>query len=306
MLEELESRSDGRITYETYYGGALGAGEDHYAIVRDGLSDMGYFTATWTPDLFPLTDVLSMPVFVGGKDVAVDIGNAMYDRILYPEFPDVKMIELNGCIQSYLWTKEPVHNLAAAQGLRIRSPGGLQTRLIEALGATPVFLPLGDVYQAIATGTIDGIVTCPPLFLAYHLDEQAKYGTLATFGCVSEGVVMNKDSWENAPEDLKAIIMDVCSNPFRTTGGLTKEVYENELMPAVEEAGVTLYELPEDEADIWYGRFSDEIRGWVTEMEERGLEGKKALLMYKAECDAHDVSFPAFPPEWLGEVEAYR
>ena len=53
MLEELKKRSNGRITYTMYAGGALGAGPDHYDIVKDGLSDMGYFTATWTPGTFP-------------------------------------------------------------------------------------------------------------------------------------------------------------------------------------------------------------------------------------------------------------
>ena len=49
MLEELKKRSNGRITYTLYAGGALGKGPEHYDIVKNGLSDMGYFTATWTP-----------------------------------------------------------------------------------------------------------------------------------------------------------------------------------------------------------------------------------------------------------------
>ena len=46
MLEELKKRSNGRITYTLYAGGALGKGPAHFDIVKDGLSDMGYFTAT--------------------------------------------------------------------------------------------------------------------------------------------------------------------------------------------------------------------------------------------------------------------
>ena len=103
MLEELKKRSNGRITYTMYAGGALGKGTEHYDIAAKGLSDMGYFTATWTPGRFPLSDVLSLAVWVDGKDIGVDIGNAMYKRILHREFPGVKMIELNGCIQAFLY-----------------------------------------------------------------------------------------------------------------------------------------------------------------------------------------------------------
>ena len=214
MLEELKKKSDGRITYTLYAGAALGAGPEHYDIVAKGMSDMGYFTATWTPGRFPLTDVLSLATWVEGKDIAVDIGNKMYKEALAKEFPGVKMIELNGCIQAFLWTRKPVKTIDDCKGLKIRSPGGHQTNYIKALGAEPVFMPLGDVYLALETGTIDGLVTCPPLVLAFKLHEVAKYGAVATFGCVSEGVIMNQKSWENTPDDLKPIIEEVCSNPY--------------------------------------------------------------------------------------------
>ena len=82
MLEELKKRSDGRITYTMYAGGALGKGPEHYDIVAKGLSDMGYFTATWTPGRFPVSDVLSLAASVDGKDVSTDIGNALYEKLL--------------------------------------------------------------------------------------------------------------------------------------------------------------------------------------------------------------------------------
>ena len=297
MLAELEKRSNGRITSTLYAGGALGKGPEHYDIVKKGLSDMGYFTATWTPGRFPLSDVLSMAVWANGKDVGTDIGNAMYKRILFKEFPGVKMIELNGCIQAFLWTRKPVHTLEDCKGLRIRSPGGLQTNYIKALGAEPVFMPLGDVYLALETGTIDGLVTCPPLVLAFKLYEVAKYGTLATFGCVTEGVIMNEKSWNRVPDDLKPVIEEVCSNPFRTTGGLTQDVYKT-MMKEIAAKGVTIYTLPEKEADRWAKRFQQVTREWVKKLEAKGLPAKEAVIIYNEECEKRGVKCVAFPPEW--------
>jgi len=306
MLEELVKRSDGRITYTTYYGGALGAGPEHYDIVEDGLSDMGYFTATWTPGRFPLSDVLSMPVFVGGKDVAVDIGNAMHERILHQEFQDVKVLHLNGCVQSYFWTTKPVRTLEDVKGLRMRSPGGLQTYMIQALGAEPVFMPLGDVYLSMETGVIDGIVTCPQLFQAFKLYEVADHAVVASFGCVTEGVAMNKDSWNRVPDDLKPLIEEVVGNPFRLTGGLS-EKHICEIMDNYPNLGVELYHLPADEEARWYSKFTEEVvKGWVNDLESKGLPGKETILMYKAELDKYGVEFPAFPKEWEAEVDQYR
>ncbi|HBF43575.1 MAG TPA: ABC transporter substrate-binding protein [Desulfobacteraceae bacterium] len=297
MLEELKAKSNGRITYTMYAGGALGKGPEHYDIVKKGLSDMGYFTATWTPGRFPLSDVLSLAVWVNGKDVGVDIGNAMYKRILKREFTGVKMIELNGCIKASLWTTKPVKTLEDCKGLRIRTPGGQQTNYIKSLGAEPVFMPLGDVYLAMETGTLDGLVTCPPLVLAFKLYEVAKYGTIATFGCVTEGVIMNQKSWDRTPDDLKPIIEKVCSNPFRTTGGLTVKVYKT-MMKEIAKKGVKLYYLPKEEEKRWYSGFQKETKKWVKGLEAKGLPAKKTVIMYNEECEKRGVKCVAFPPEW--------
>jgi len=297
MLEKLKQRSNGRITYTMYAGGALGKGPEHYDIVAKGLSDMGYFTATWTPGRFPLSDVLSLAVWVDGKDIGTDIGNAMYKRILKREFPGVKMIELNGCIKASLWTTKPVRTLEDCKGLRIRTPGGHQTNYIKSLGAEPVFMPLGEVYLAMETGTVDGLVTCPPLVLAFKLHEVAKQGTIATFGCVTEGIIMNQKSWDRTPDDLKPLIEEVCSNPFRTTGGLTVDVYKV-MMKEIAAKGVELYYLPKKEENRWYAGFQDETRKWVKGLEAKGLPAKKTVIMYNEECEKRGVKCVAFPPEW--------
>jgi TRAP-type transport system periplasmic protein len=299
MLEELKKRSNGRITYTLYAGGALGSGPEHYEIVKKGLSDMGYFTATWTPGRFPLADTLSLATWVDGKDVAVKIGNELYEKDagVHKEFEGVKVLELNGCIQAFIWTKKPVRSMADLKGLKIRSPGGHQTNYIKALGAEPVFMPLGEVYMAMETGTIDGIVTCSPLVLAFKLHEVAKHGVVATFGCVTEGVVMNQKAWDKAPEDLKPIIMEVVGNPFATTHGLNQKSYQ-EMIEEIKSKGVELYQLPKDEEDRWFARFQEETKKWVADLQAKGLASKETVELYNKIAQQYGAPCAAYPAEW--------
>ncbi len=51
MLEEMKTRSGGRITYTMFAGGALGKGPDHYDIVKTGLADMGYAISVGSPTM---------------------------------------------------------------------------------------------------------------------------------------------------------------------------------------------------------------------------------------------------------------
>ncbi len=299
MLEKMKEQSKGRITYTLYAGGALGKGPEHFDIVKNGLSDMGYFTATWTPGRFPVSDVLSLATKTEGKDVSTDIGNELFEqcKTMQDEFKGVKMLELNGCISSYLWTKKPVKTLADCKGLKLRSPGGHQTNYIKALGAEPVFMPLGDVYLALETGTIDGLVTCPPLVLAFKLYEVAKYGAIATFGCVTEGVVMNQKSWDKTPKDLQKIIEDVARNPYKITGGLTNKVY-GKMMEEITSHQVNLYTLPAEEQALWSARFAEETKKWVADLEKKGKPAKEVVMKYSKILDKHNSVCEAIPPEW--------
>lgn len=296
MLEKLKEMSKGEIDYQLFAGGALGKGPEHYDIVRDGLSDMGYFTATWTPGRFPLSDVLSLPAWFDGKDISTEVGNAVYRRVLWREFPDVEVMELNPCIQSFFWTKHPIRSLGELEGMRIRTPGGMQTRVIKALGAEPVFMPLGDVYLALEMGTIDGVVTCPPLVLAYKLYEVADNCLLVTMGCVTEGVVANKSFWASLPDDLKALIRQVASNPYRATGGLTRAVYA-QMIEELEGKGVRFHRLPEGEVPLWKERVQGVTREWVRELEAKGLPAGEAVRAFAEECRKRGIECVACPPE---------
>jgi TRAP-type C4-dicarboxylate transport system substrate-binding protein len=297
MLEELREQSKGRINYTLLDSAVLGSGPEHYDIVAKGISDMGYGTLTWIPGRFPLADVLSLPAAIKSKETATDIGNAMLERILSPEFQGIKVLDLNGCIDSCLWTRRPVHARADLAGLRIRSPGGMQTRSIEALGAQAVFMPMSQVYSALNNGSIDGVVTCPSMFLSFGLYRAASYGTLATFGCVDEGLFMNLDSWNRTPDDLKAIIARVCSNPYRTTGAMSEQSYAR-MMEDIEERGVELYVLPPEEAERWYAAFQNATRVWAEELEAEGLPAKEAVVIFNQECEKRGARCVAFPPEW--------
>ena len=232
-----------------------------------------------------------------GKDLAANIGNKVYAKALKAEFKDVKVLELNGCIQAFLWTTKPVHTLEDLKGLKIRTPGGMQTNYIKSLGAEPVFMPLGDVYLSMETGTIDGLVTCPPLVLAFKLYEVAKYGVQATFGCVSEGVVMNKKSWDRTPADLQKIIEEVVGNPFATTHGLDKKTYA-QMIKEIKAKGVKLYQLPPKEEERWFARFQNVTREWVAKLEKQGKPAKEAVMMYTQIVEQAGSKCVATPPEW--------
>jgi len=293
MLEEMKKRSNGRITYNMYAGGALGKGPAHYDIVKTGLSDMGYATLSWTPGRFPLTDVLSSPIVCPAKWKGAEAGMAMYDKILNTEFKGIKVLHINNCVMAHLWTTKKVKSIEDMKGMKIRSPGGLQTRAIEALGATPVFMPLGEVYLSLETGVIDGVVTCPALVKAFKLYEVADFGVPTSFGCVSEGLFVNQKFWNKVPEDLKPIIEDVGKNAYKIAGIFDEHWYD-QTMAGFKET-IEIEKLSAKEQARWEKKFSEMLVKWAEELEAKGLMAKKALTLFKEELTKVGVSFNACP-----------
>jgi TRAP-type C4-dicarboxylate transport system substrate-binding protein len=300
LMEKIKTESNGQLDYTMYAGGALGKGPAHYELVKKGISDMGYFTLTWTPGKFPLSEILSMAMWVDGKDLAADIGNELYEKSLKEEFKGIHVLELNGCIQSFLWTRKPVTQLADLKGLKIRTPGGMQTRYIKNLGAEPVFMPLSDVYTSLDSGAIDGVVTCPPLVEAFKLYEVLHHGVIATFGCVTEGVVYNQRKWKKLPPDMQELITRLAHNPYRTTGGLNKASY-GEMMTDLQEKGMILHELDPATQKEWFKSYQQVTRDWVQE-QKNPAKAKDVVLQLTEILQKHDVTPVATPEEWLGET----
>jgi TRAP-type C4-dicarboxylate transport system substrate-binding protein len=107
---------------------------------------------------------------------------------------------------------------------------------------------------------------------------------------------MNMDAWNKLPEDQKKIVNELGTNPFRTTGGLTRSEYPK-LIEEITQGGVRMVELSKDEAQRWYGRFQEVTRKWVADLEAKGLPARKAVAIMNEECEKRNVQVVACPPE---------
>jgi TRAP-type C4-dicarboxylate transport system substrate-binding protein len=115
---------------------------------------------------------------------------------------------------------------------------------------------------------------------------------------VSEGVVMNKKTWDKTPPDLQKIIMEVVGNPFATTHGLDKQTYAK-MMDELKSKGATIYELPKEEEAKWFKEFQAATKNWVAEMEKQGHpEAKEAVITFCEVAHKHGTECVAIPPEW--------
>ncbi|WP_281354747.1 TRAP transporter substrate-binding protein DctP [Chelativorans alearense] len=89
----------------------------------------------------------------------------------------------------------------------MRVSGSVPGALVEAFGATPVQMPAGEMYNALQTGLIDGIVTGASAVNDFKLDEVANsYSVGAPLGHIMFYLVMNEARYEGLSQEQRAIL----------------------------------------------------------------------------------------------------
>ena len=107
-----------------------------------------------------------------------------------------------------IMTQFPVSAVSDFQGKKIRATGA-HAEAIKALGARQVTLGLGDVYNALQTGVIDGHFMAISGLESYKWKEVTKYVIEpAWLYCSPSLLEVNVDEWNKLPDDFKKIFQD--------------------------------------------------------------------------------------------------
>jgi TRAP-type C4-dicarboxylate transport system substrate-binding protein len=201
---------------------------------------------------------------------------AAYDEHLANEFPGTKPLAL--------WTAEPnalimkdkvVRTPADLKGLKIRVAGATAAEVATALGATPVQMPISQVYNALQTGLIDGVITGHSVLKDFKLDEVADAITLgAPLGRVSFYTVMNQEVYEDLPADQKAELDAASGAALSKSAEDAWLVTANAaLETAKSDSSNTIVELSAAEAAV----FADALQG-VVDTYVDSVDGASTLM----------------------------
>lgn len=205
---DLSAATDGALTVRGYHGGELGAGPpEQYVRAVQGVADMVWGLPGYTSSQFEKTMIVELPgVVPEGKSGA----DALCDALdgISGEFP--------GTVPIALWTSEPnifimrdkvVTEPADLEGLKLRVAGATAGKVAEALGATPVQMPINQVYNALQTGLIDGVITGSSTLDDFKLDEVANSFTIgAPLGRLSFFAVMGERAYNALSAEARAAV----------------------------------------------------------------------------------------------------
>lgn len=222
FAKQVEEGTNGKITFDEYWGGSLVKGADMAQGVRGGIVDMGMFTPSYYPSEFPMTDWTSQMVSMVEPEYPLGVMQgfaagtefALTDPLIDKQFSDqdIKLLfTWTPATNYHLVCKDPVTTIEQARGKRVRSAGAFSNGELEALGMVPVSLPTGEIYEGLQRGVIDCSVASGKIMIALGLWEVAKNYTTIPLSSYTQYVIMNEDVWDDLPEDARQVIHDALS-----------------------------------------------------------------------------------------------
>jgi TRAP-type C4-dicarboxylate transport system substrate-binding protein len=206
--QEVEKRTDGRVTVDYFAGQTLTKAQQVYDGVVQGLSDVGFSVLAYTRGRFPVMSAVDLPLGYTSGRAATQVVNAVYEKFKPKELSDTQVMYLHAHGPGLVHTKtRPVAKLEDMKGLKFRAHG-TSALVVQALGGTAVPKPMPETYEMLQKGVVDGAVYPLESNKGWKLGEVTRYCTAAFSAAYTTSffVVMNKDKWNAiSPADQKII-----------------------------------------------------------------------------------------------------
>ena len=267
---DLSAATGGAVTVRGYHGGELGAGPvEQYVRTVQGVSDVAWGLPGYTSSQFRKTMIVELPNAIELDAPGYEALWNAYDDHLAGEFP--------GTIPVALWTSEPnvfimkdheIRTPSDLEGLKVRVAGATAAKVAEALGATPVQMPINQVYNALQTGLIDGVITGASTLNDFKLDEVANSYTFgANLGRLSFWAVMNERAYNALTDEQRAALDEVSGMPLsKSAEDAWNATTDDGVAKARADDSNTFIDLTDEEAQAFADAVQDVVNDYVADV----------------------------------------
>jgi len=275
--KEIEKRTGGKVQITMFPGGTLTPAPQVYDGVVKGISDIGMSVFAYTRGKFPLIEVIDLPLGIKSGLTATKLINDFNNKFKPKELDEVKVMYLHAHGPGLLHTKKAVNKLEDLKGMKIRCTG-LAAKIVQTLGGTPVAMGMGETYDALSRGVVEGSMAPYEALRTWKWGEVIKFTTENFGSSYSTGffVVMNKSKWNSLSPDVQKII-DQVNEEWIVKQGSNWDEIDKGGKEATVKLGNKIISLIQDEDWKWQKLVRPLYDEYKNNMKAKGLPGDAAL-----------------------------
>jgi TRAP-type C4-dicarboxylate transport system substrate-binding protein len=291
MLEpwarQVEENSGGKVKIEIYPAMSLGGTPPELVQqARDGVVDIIWTVNGYTPGQFPRTEVFELPgVFLNDAKAANLAMYDMFEDTLKEDYKGLEVMWLHvHAGQAIMSVDTEVRSPEDLAGKKMRIPTRTGAWVIEALGASPIAMPVPEVPNALAKKVVDATLLpweiIPPLKLQNQIDYFIEGADNTRLGTTSFQVSMNKARWDSLPDDVKQAFRDASGREWWGEVGDIWRGGDDFGIKMATDAGKTHVVLSEEETQAFMDALEPVVDRWIEEVSAKGIDG--AAIVEKA------------------------
>jgi TRAP-type C4-dicarboxylate transport system substrate-binding protein len=256
--------------------------------VRDGLVDVSYVTASYTPARHVLPLLAELP---GSGSTSV-INSVAYSRIHWKylqqvgEYKGVKLLGVftHGPGQMFN-TKRPITKVEDLAGMKIRTGGGIAEEMARSLGASAFVKPAPESYELLSSGVADGTFFPLESIISFKLGSVIKYATLFPGGFYSSsfGFFMNEDKWNSLSKQDQDAIMSVSGESLARLAGKAWDSTDHAALDEMQKANIQISEASPELVKGVQERAKPIIDKWIKDATAKGVDGARVYADFQAE-----------------------
>lgn len=282
---DLEQCTGGQVEVEIFPGGTqLGNVAKQQEQVLAGVVDIAHGLHGIPRGRFPRTSIIDIPFLTEDAGVATRTLWALYPEYLEPEYEGMKVLALHAHNGGLIHTADTkVASMEDLEGLRLRTPSPAISMMLEALGAEPVGLPPGQVYESLQRDVIDGTVFPWDPVKSFNLAEVLNYHLEAGVYTVSFFFVMNQAKYDSLPDKVRACVDKLSGDALISRFGDWWDEWDEPGLAAAKETGGEITALSDTERDRWREALAPMIQAYLDGLEGQGVDNAREI--YQAAQD---------------------
>ena len=219
FAREVERRTAGRYTIQTFYSGALGAERESVEGVQLGTLDLTLTSTGPLPNFVPEIAILDIPFLFRDYAHARAVLDGPIGQDLLAKFPAKGMVGLawaeNG-FRHMTNSKRPVNGPEDLRGLKMRTmENPIHIEAYREFGILPTPMAFTEVFTALQQGTVDGQENPLSVITAAKLDQVQKYLTLTGHVYSPAVFLMNNGRWDRLSDADKQAFLDAAKEAVK-------------------------------------------------------------------------------------------
>lgn len=285
FVKNIAERTGGKVKIEITYAGGLGKGNEVMTLAGRGAIDMASVVPGYYADQLLFIRAFQIPFVFDNPAEAMTLSRNSFAEL--PMFDaELEKFNINFLFHQplgvyYLTGPDAgCTDIANLEGKKIRSFGADIPKLHAAVGAVPVSVGVGDVYEALQRGTLDYSFLNPGNIVTNRLYEVGKYSCGPVMAITGHLIVIGDKAMAKLTPETQAIFKEEAAKSQAEYLAWI-DAFENGAIEGIKAGGGEIKDFPADQLAAWKDKAPDLLANWVEDMKGRGLGDEAVMVQTK-------------------------